>query len=64
MQITESLQYLHSKDIIHRDLKPSNILITNDGNNAILTDFGQSKKVTHNSITQNHQFGTPLFKDP
>lgn len=35
-----ALQYLHSKQIIHRDLKPTNILVTHNGNNVKLIDFG------------------------
>ena len=36
------MEYFHSKQIIHRDLKPSNILITNNGNNVKIIDFGLS----------------------
>ena len=36
------MEYFHSKQIIHRDLKPDNILITNNGNNVKIIDFGLS----------------------
>lgn len=41
-ELCSALQYLHSKQIVHRDLKPSNILITHNGNNVKLIDFGLS----------------------
>ncbi|EFC37206.1 predicted protein [Naegleria gruberi] len=30
-KITETLQFIHSKDILHRDLKPQNILVNENG---------------------------------
>lgn len=41
-ELCSALQYLHSKQIVHRDLKPGNILITHNGNNVKLIDFGLS----------------------
>ena len=42
IELCEALLYLHKKQIVHRDLKPSNILITHNGNNVKLIDFGLS----------------------
>ncbi|MBQ7489023.1 MAG: serine/threonine protein kinase [Bacteroidales bacterium] len=39
-QLLEAIGYYHGLQIIHRDLKPSNILITRNGNNVKLIDFG------------------------
>ena len=41
-QILDALSYCHAQQIIHRDLKPSNILITRNGNNVKIIDFGLS----------------------
>lgn len=39
-QLLDAVSYIHSHQIIHRDLKPSNILITRNGNNVKVIDFG------------------------
>lgn len=42
-QLEEVLEYLHAKQLTHRDLKGDNILITRNGNNVKLIDFGMSE---------------------
>jgi hypothetical protein len=39
-QLCDALTYLHNRQILHRDLKPSNVMVTHDGNNLKLIDFG------------------------
>ena len=41
-QILDALEYLHSLQLVHHDLKADNILITRNGSNAKLIDFGLS----------------------
>lgn len=41
-EIAEAMRYMHSKQVVHRDLKPDNILITDNGKNAKIIDFGFS----------------------
>lgn len=40
LELCDALEYLHRNQIIHRDLKPSNIMITRNGQNVKLIDFG------------------------
>ena len=39
-ELTEVVEYIHTKGIVHRDLKPENILITTNGESVKLVDFG------------------------
>ena len=39
-ELCDAVGYLHSRQVIHRDIKPSNILITHNGDNLKLIDFG------------------------
>lgn len=40
LELCDALECLHRNQIIHRDLKPSNIMITRNGQNVKLIDFG------------------------
>lgn len=42
MQLLDAVEYLHSRQLVHHDLKPGNILITRNGENVKLIDFGLS----------------------
>lgn len=39
-ELIDVVSYLHSLDIVHRDLKPSNVMVTRNGCNVRLIDFG------------------------
>ena len=41
-QLLDALEYIHSLQLVHHDLKADNILITRNGTNAKLIDFGLS----------------------
>ena len=47
LQLCDALSYLHARQIVHRDLKPSNILVTHNGLNLKLIDFGYSDSDSH-----------------
>jgi eukaryotic-like serine/threonine-protein kinase len=84
VQVLAALTSAHSQDVIHRDLKPANVLLEpktppagmpdartlEDGEKAIVVDFGMSKIVTGagtgttNLTTHNMVFGTPEYMSP
>lgn len=39
-QLMDVLEFVHAHQVVHRDLKPSNIMITQNGANVKLIDFG------------------------
>ncbi len=49
-ELCDALQYIHSKQVIHRDLKPANILITHNGYNVKLIDFGLSDRDDYHTL--------------
>ena len=43
MQIVDALEYIHRLQLVHHDVKGDNILVTHNGQNAKLIDFGLSQ---------------------
>ena len=41
-ELCDALHYIHSAQIVHRDIKPENIMLTHNGSNVKLIDFGLS----------------------
>ena len=41
-QILDAMAYFHGQGVVHRDLKPSNILVTDNGADVKIIDFGLS----------------------
>lgn len=62
LQICEALSYIHRRGIVHRDIKPSNILITRDGQDAKLMDFGCADKSSWAVLKE--AAGTRLYAAP
>jgi len=57
-----ALSYMHAKQVLHRDLKPSNILVTYNGDNVKLIDFGLSD--TDASSVLKTPAGTAVYAAP
>ena len=51
-ELLEAMAYYHSLQIIHRDLKPDNILITRNGHNVKIIDFGLADSDWHGVLKQ------------
>lgn len=51
-ELLDAMSYYHSLQIIHRDLKPDNILITRNGQNVKLIDFGLADSDYHGVLKQ------------
>ena len=51
-ELLSAMSYYHSLQIIHRDLKPDNILITRNGHNVKIIDFGLADTDWHGILKQ------------
>lgn len=60
--VLEGVAHVHSQGIAHRDLKPSNILVTRNGDQPKIVDFGLADTDTHATLKQTA--GTPAYMDP
>ncbi len=61
-ELVDVTSYLHRLGIVHRDLKPSNIMITRNGLNVKLIDFGLADSDTYAVLKQSA--GTPRYMAP
>ena len=62
IELLEAVEYIHSMNMVHRDLKPGNILVTRNGTNIKLIDFGLADD-DHIAILK-QPAGTPDYISP
>jgi serine/threonine protein kinase len=62
-EVSEGLEYAHSRGVVHRDVKPANILLTED-RRVKLTDFGIARLGTSNLTHDGQLLGTPNYMAP
>ena len=61
-EILSAMSYFHGLQVVHRDIKPSNILVTRNGNNVKIIDFGFSDTDSHVILKQ--PAGTARYAAP
>lgn len=61
-ELIDAVGYIHAKGVVHRDLKPENIIITHNGENVKLIDFGLADTDSYSVLKQ--PAGTPQYMSP
>lgn len=61
-ELIDAVGYIHAKGVVHRDLKPENIIITHNGDNVKLVDFGLADTDSYSVLKQ--PAGTPQYMSP
>ena len=65
LHVSRGLDAAHAQGVIHRDIKPANIMIREEDDQAVMTDFGLSRHERVKSITQSGALlGTPVYMSP
>ncbi|KAJ8251791.1 hypothetical protein GJAV_G00225480 [Gymnothorax javanicus] len=52
-QVSEAAEYLHARGFAHLDIKADNVLLSEDGKETYLSDFGHSERLDRNGWSMN-----------
>jgi serine/threonine protein kinase len=63
-QLTVTLMAFHSHSVVFMDLNPNNIIITNDGRDIKLIDFGLAREFGRGEDGRETFCGTPYYASP
>ncbi len=61
-QLMDALAHVHQHGVVHRDIKPSNIMVTTNGQNVKIIDFGLADTNVHAVLKQ--PAGTARYMAP
>jgi tetratricopeptide (TPR) repeat protein len=65
LQIADALAAAHDAGIIHRDMKPENVMITDEGSNVKIADFGLARVASEATLTvEGAVMGSPAYMAP
>jgi len=65
MQVADGLSAAHQQGLVHRDIKPANILLEEEIDRALISDFGLARAVDDVSLTRTgFHPGTPQYMSP
>lgn len=62
--LASALVHVHAAGVVHRDIKPENILLAEDGERAVLTDFGIAARADDDPWGAGWAPGTPQYMAP
>jgi len=63
-QVSDALDFAHSKGIVHRDIKPANIMRIKETKEVKVTDFGIARITSSSKTKTGVILGTPSYMSP